>query len=390
MPQHNPVLSLLDWALKSVECLVKNLVLHTSDKIINQRNLVNLAVVFYVSDVAVMSGMINNQIDKQSQACRDNSRRSDQELCHGARVRLQTVHIGARCSKYTQRCHISLAEGGQNSRQNIWHFCVCLFYFQGVEAAVEMKVKTTNTNKELVIMVSFIELILSDRLTALDLSQISKILRGNLYDRINMLSGLKSLNLGSGTGGWSNMYIEKFSNGIRTMKNLVKFSLCYDCTDSILKILVRNCRKTLRILDVEMSKQVTNISGEFISQCSNIHTLHIFHTGLTEEGHYLILTRLRMLKVLVRGDFLCEALEYINAHDKKKPIFALEEFWSSEDYFFHDDHQMDLVQKMCPRIRKMMFQFNKETMRDLLFLSNFDNLSELHLWVKLWTFYKDY
>ena len=231
-------------------------------------------------------------------------------------------------------------------------------------------------------MVTFIDLILSDKLLALDLSQISKILRGNLYDRIDRLSGLRSLNLGSGTGGWSNMYIEKFSNGIRTMRNLVKFSLCYDCTDSILKILARNCRRTLRILDVEMSKQVTDKSGEFISQCSNIHTLHIFHTGLTEEGHYLILTRLSLLKVLVRGDFLCEALEYINLHDKNKPVLALEEFWSSEDYFFHDDHQMDLVQKMCPRIRKMMFQFNKENMRDLLFLSNFENLSELHLWVK--------
>ena len=67
MPQHKPVLSLLDWALKSVECLVKNLVLDTSDKIINQRNLVNLCVVFYVSDVAVMSGIVNNQIDKLSQ-----------------------------------------------------------------------------------------------------------------------------------------------------------------------------------------------------------------------------------------------------------------------------------------------------------------------------------
>ena len=51
MPQHKPVVTLLDWSLKSVECLVKNLVLDTSDQIINQRNLVNLGVVFYVFDV---------------------------------------------------------------------------------------------------------------------------------------------------------------------------------------------------------------------------------------------------------------------------------------------------------------------------------------------------
>ena len=113
MPQHKPVLSLLDWALKSVECLVKNLVLSTSDKIINQRNLVNLGVVFYVFDVAVMSGILNNQIDKLSQASRDCSWRSEQERCDGAGVRHQTVHTGARRSKYPHRAHIRLVEGEQ-------------------------------------------------------------------------------------------------------------------------------------------------------------------------------------------------------------------------------------------------------------------------------------
>ena len=252
---------------------------------------------------------------------------------------------------------------------------------QGVESAVKIRIKTSKTNRELAIIITFIDLIVSDRLRELDLSHMSKILRGNIYDRICRFSGLTCLNLGSGTGGWSNMYTEKFATGIRTMKWLVKFSLCYDCTDSILRILVRNCRKTLRILDVEMSKQVTDESAERIAQCENIHTLHIFHTDITEVGHSLILRRLTKLKVLVRGDFLCEALECIDSQPEKRPTLQLEEFWSSEDYFFHDDHQMELVQKMCPNIRKMMFQFSKESMRDLLFLANFDKLSELHLWV---------
>ena len=47
-------------------------------------------------DVAVMSGILNNQIDKLSQAGRDCSWRSDQERCDGPGVRRQTVHIGAR------------------------------------------------------------------------------------------------------------------------------------------------------------------------------------------------------------------------------------------------------------------------------------------------------
>ena len=111
MPQHKPVLSLLDWALKSVECLVKNLVLHTSDKIINQRNLVNLGVVFDVLMLPSCFGILNNQIDKLSQASRDCSRRPDQEGCDRAGGRLQTVHTGARGCKYPYGAHIRLVEG---------------------------------------------------------------------------------------------------------------------------------------------------------------------------------------------------------------------------------------------------------------------------------------
>ena len=161
----------------------------------------------------------------------------------------------------------------------------------------------------------------------------------------------------------------------------VKFSLCYDCTNTIVKILIRNCKETLRILDVEMSKQVTDEAADHIAQASNIHTLQIFHTDITEKGHCKILTKLKKLKVLVRGGFLCEALEYIEQTIKKPPLLEIEEFWSSEEYYFHDEKQMNLVSKLCPKMRKMMFQFSKEVMCDLLCLCNFQNLSELHLWV---------
>jgi len=83
---------------------------------------------------------------------------------------------------------------------------------------------------------------------------------------------------------------------------------------------------------------------------------------------------------LVRGGFLCEALEFMEENYKHPPKLELEEFWSSEEYFFHDDQQMSLVQKYCPKMRKVMFQFSKEVMCDVLFLANFKNLTELHLW----------
>ena len=87
-----------------------------------------------------------------------------------------------------------------------------------------------------------------------------------------------------------------------------------------------------------------------------------------------------MLRIFVRGDFLCDVLDFLEAEDNLPEELMLEEFWSSEEYFFHDTNQMQLVAKCCPRIRKMMFQFNKECVDDFLVLEPFACLSELHIW----------
>ena len=137
---------------------------------------------------------------------------------------------------------------------------------RGLEAAVESRKSSTTTNRELGIIVTFIDLVMNPSLDSLNIDNISKILRTNLYDKLSRFVGLRRLVLGSGTGGWSNMYVAKFAAGVQTMKYLVKFSLCYDCTDSIIKIVIRNCKRTLKILDVEMSNQVTDDSASWIAQ----------------------------------------------------------------------------------------------------------------------------
>lgn len=123
------------------------------------------------------------------------------------------------------------------------------------------------------------------------------------------------------------------------------------------------------------------MSVPHLIKCSNIDTLHIHHTGMSIQGQASLLISLPQLQVLVRGGFLCEALEQLeDQEDIVLPRLQLTEFWSSEEYFFHDTRQMDLVHKCCPCLTKMMFQFNKETMPDLVFLTNFQHLSEIHLW----------
>lgn len=93
-----------------------------------------------------------------------------------------------------------------------------------------------------------------------------------------------------------------------------------------------------------MSLGVTDKSAKLISECVNLKKLHIFHTSLTPSGHAIILQGIHRLRILVRGDFLCEALENLESSGKI-PNLALEEFWSSEQYFFHSAHQMSLVQQ---------------------------------------------
>ena len=42
---------------------------------------------------------------------------------------------------------------------------------------------------------------------------------------------------------------------------------------------------------------------------------------------------------------------------EKIPSLKIQEFWASEEYFFHSEEQMDLVSKYCPDIKQMLFMF---------------------------------
>ena len=108
-----------------------------------------------------------------------------------------------------------------------------------------------------------------------------KMVRSKLFDLLPGFRGLQTLKLGSGSGGVSEVYHTKFLAGIALMRHLVHFSLTYDCTDEIIKQLQRNCRRTLKILDVEYSFRVTDASVNDMLKCDKLIQLHIFHTGKT-------------------------------------------------------------------------------------------------------------
>merc|ERR1712062_290505 len=178
------------------------------------------------------------------------------------------------------------------------------------------------------------------------------------------------------------------------MKNLVHLSLKYDCNSYFLHTLTETCKDTLRILDIEFSKQVQDDSVNYIKDFQNLLKINMFRTGLSTQGQCDVLLGLPYLKHLDRGDFLADAIEHLEEFENtmgykigekipsKVPSVTslkIQEFWASEEYFFHSEEQMALVSKYCPDIRTMLFMFDK-TVCQLDVLASFPNLEDLDLW----------
>jgi len=216
------------------------------------------------------------------------------------------------------------------------------------------------------------------------LDEVPQIMRNQLYGCLHQLGPkLTRLNLGSGSGGsCSTAFESTFLKGIPVLKGLQEFTLRYDCSRKILETLSSTCSSTLRLLDVERSRQVTDDCVDYILTFSKLVSLAIFNTGLTEKGQVELLEGLPLLTELPRGDFLCDALEWLDETDPERCSrlrLGISEFWASEDYFFHHSEQLHLVSTVCPNIRKMLFMFRntEAAFRDLL---AFTCLQELDLW----------
>ena len=62
-----------------------------------------------------------------------------------------------------------------------------------------------------------------------------------------------------------------------------------------------------------------------------------------------------------------------------KPHIKVQEFWASEEYYFHNAEQMALVSKYCPDIKQMLYMFEKPSCQ-LSVLASFPKLEDLDLW----------
>lgn len=231
-------------------------------------------------------------------------------------------------------------------------------------------------NLEMFLLLRFSSLVLVENLARLDLRERLQPVRNYLYERLELLPGLRDLQLGEASHGYTpELFRSKFLAGVSNMKRLVQFSLHFDCFDQLISALAENCGASLKVLDVEQSLNVTDESVESMQCFTELRDLNIFSCGFTTEGQARLLTGLPSLLNLRRGDFLCDALEWV----EQQARLNITEFFSSESYHFHSVQQMETVARICPSIRKMRFIFSKEHFISYVNLAAFRNIQELHL-----------
>ena len=70
--------------------------------------------------------------------------------------------------------------------------------------------------------------------------------------------------------------------------------------------------------------------------------------------------------------------------EMEEPVFHIREFIPSTQYFFHEDWQMEMVARMCPRIEKMLFIHHPKCCPTLESLEAFQHLTEFQVHGSHW------
>ena len=260
---------------------------------------------------------------------------------------------------------------------------------KGVEVAVTQTRLGWSTSsdmsqyrQEMEAMSAFAEIVLFPPLRRLNFLYIPSCLRTKIVDRLDSFSQLRVLIISSGSGGqWMFKSVaKKVANGLRSLNKLDTFSCKYDCCFEVIEALAESCSDSLKTLDVENSKFIDDKSLTPISRFLHLEELNIFNTKLSDESKARLLMTLPSLTRLVRGDFLCDALGWVDyLEEMEDPKFLITDFFPSQKYFFHEEWQMEMVSRMCPFINKLFFIYHETCAPNFMILSTFEYLTELCL-----------
>ena len=261
----------------------------------------------------------------------------------------------------------------------------------------------------------FTDLAQFPNLHTLDFAEVPRTIRFRLFQMIPRFTQLKILIIGPGTSGawipikvikYFSCFVIKFiialniligfplsqgksavelSSHLSHLPQLTHFSLKKDCNIKILESLVSSCSTQLQTLDVENSNYLQDEAVALICQCKSISTLNISGTNISDEGKARIVMSLRCLRHLVRADYLCDVLGWIDyLEEMEDPVFDIREFIPSTTYFFHESWQLEMLSRMCPRLEKMFFIQHHKCCPSLQPLEQFHHLAELQIHGSHW------
>ncbi|CAG9784467.1 unnamed protein product [Diatraea saccharalis] len=224
------------------------------------------------------------------------------------------------------------------------------------------------------VVVKMTEVMLTKYVTFVSVGEVPKILRTVFFSKLNLLTGLVYLNLGSLSGGWKTADLEEsIIQSLKELHFLKYLVLNYDCTDNILKCIVQNC-KSIEKLDISDSISITNASVDIIVQLKLLKSIQLYRTFVSLEGFSKLLLDCKFLEDIGRCDNIGKVLEYITIIEPERSQFNLKVYVSRYAVANH----LQLAVQMCPFIRNMTV-FHNTLQSDLMALIGLQDLRELKL-----------
>lgn len=232
------------------------------------------------------------------------------------------------------------------------------------------------------VTVRFVKTILHPRVKKLDLNHIGpKALRDEIYRGLEQLSGLETLNLGSGSGpaaasGSSGTEIirKRVFMSFKYLRNLTSLTFTNECQNDTLAVVGQNCRQ-LSYLDIAGSQGVTDQGASWLQGCKELATLDLYQTSISIEGYAQLLLALPKLNSVGRCDAFGQILEYLSTYNRD-PVKLCIKYFHSRDVSYD---QLRLLTATCPKLTHVSLYVDEDAGNLLEPLISLQELSEVKL-----------
>lgn len=238
--------------------------------------------------------------------------------------------------------------------------------------AIEFKANMAKFLAQINVALSLAQSLISVKLRVIDFDEMPKMLRSAFYSQLTKMRRIEWLSLGSVSGGWKTFDMEDMLVvGLENMSHLMHLCLNYDCTDKVLRTLVKNCPRLIS-LDISNSKNIDNSSVDILVDLKNLRSIQLYRTSVVMEGYINILLHLPELRDIGRYDELGRCLEFIDDYYPTYGNFRLEKFVS----FQATTRQIQILCDKCPNLKEISL-FHNILLLDLMTVIGLNELTKL-------------